>query len=248
MSGSGQNEPCRPRSGAAGPPSIADAAGASTAGQAASHVDLLGYRQSVRRPRCRGTARYFLFFGAQAIAGRLSIPGAAVSSTPTLGSPTNKPSTLSSRRCAGSSGYSTARSRSRGPSRCCAICRATPIALLSRTVGLSLLMMVACVPLEGLSHRRSWPLENDVARTARVYPPVPDARVTEGLPSHPPLRAVRKRRELPRPPGCYARVLKRVGIQYWRIVSTAAGISLWAVRRDCSVSVPCLGGPSIGRP
>ena len=30
-------------------------------------------------------------------------------------------------------------------------------------------------------------------RTARVYPPVPDARVTEGLPSHPPLRAVRQR-------------------------------------------------------
>jgi cytochrome bd ubiquinol oxidase subunit II len=26
-----------------------------------------------------------------------------------------------------------------------------------------------------------------------VYPPVPDARVTEGLPSHPPLRAVRQR-------------------------------------------------------
>ena len=35
------------------------------------------------------------------------------------------------------------------------------------------------IPLEGLSHRRSWPLENDDARTARVYPPVPDARVPE---------------------------------------------------------------------
>ena len=37
---------------------------------------------------------------------------------------------------------------------------------------------------------------------------------------------IRKRRELPRPPGCYARVLKRVGIQYCRISSTTAGMSL----------------------
>jgi hypothetical protein len=36
----------------------------------------------------------------------------------------------------------------------------------------------------------------------------------------------RKRCELPRPPGCYARVLKRVGMQYCRISSTTAGMSL----------------------
>jgi len=36
----------------------------------------------------------------------------------------------------------------------------------------------------------------------------------------------RKRCELPRQPGCYARVLKRVGIQYCRISSTTAGMSL----------------------
>jgi len=36
----------------------------------------------------------------------------------------------------------------------------------------------------------------------------------------------RKRYELPRPPGGYDRVLKRVGIQYCRISSTTAGISL----------------------
>jgi len=37
---------------------------------------------------------------------------------------------------------------------------------------------------------------------------------------------LRKRYELPRPPGGYDRVLKRVGIQYWRISSTATGIYL----------------------
>jgi hypothetical protein len=36
----------------------------------------------------------------------------------------------------------------------------------------------------------------------------------------------RKRYELPRPPGGYDQDLKRVGIQYWRISSTTAGISL----------------------
>jgi hypothetical protein len=36
----------------------------------------------------------------------------------------------------------------------------------------------------------------------------------------------RKRCELPRPPGGYDRVLKRVGIQYCRISSTTAGMSL----------------------
>ncbi len=35
-----------------------------------------------------------------------------------------------------------------------------------------------------------------------------------------------KRYELPRPPGGYDRVLKRVGIQYCRISSTTAGMSL----------------------
>ena len=37
---------------------------------------------------------------------------------------------------------------------------------------------------------------------------------------------MRKRYELPRPPGGYDRVLKRVGIQYCRICSTTAGMSL----------------------
>ena len=60
------------------------------------------------------------------------------------GLPTSARSSASSLRCAGSSGWSTARRRSRGPSRCYAICRATPIASPSRTVGWSLLMMAAC--------------------------------------------------------------------------------------------------------
>jgi hypothetical protein len=42
-----------------------------------------------------------------------------------------------------------------------------------------------------------------------------------------PLKTKRcKRCELPRPPGGYDRVLKRVGIQYCRISSTTAGMSL----------------------
>jgi hypothetical protein len=36
----------------------------------------------------------------------------------------------------------------------------------------------------------------------------------------------RKRCELPRRRAAYDRVLNRVGIQYWRISSTTAGISL----------------------
>ena len=44
------------------------------------------------------------------------------------------------------------------------------------------------VSLEGLSHRRSWPLENHDAHAARVHPPVPRPRAAEGLPPHPTLR------------------------------------------------------------
>ena len=41
---------------------------------------------------------------------------------------------------------------------------------------------------------------------------------------------------------------KRVGIQYWRMASMAAGISLWALRNNSAVSRPFLAGPSSGRP
>src|SRR5258708_5120765 len=50
-----------------------------------------------------------------------------------LGLPTRGPSSASSPRCSASSGSSTARRRSRGPSRCCAISPAIPIASPSRT-------------------------------------------------------------------------------------------------------------------
>ena len=50
-----------------------------------------------------------------------------------------------------------------------------------------------CVPLEGLSHRRPGPLEDDAASPARVHPALPDARAAQGLPPHPPLRALRQR-------------------------------------------------------
>ena len=38
------------------------------------------------------------------------------------------------------------------------------------------------------------PLQDDDAGDRRVHPPLPDPRAAEGLPSHPPLRAVRQRR------------------------------------------------------
>ena len=36
----------------------------------------------------------------------------------------------------------------------------------------------------------------------------------------------------------YGRVLNRVGIQYWRVNSTAAGIAVWAERRSMSTLAP----------
>src|SRR5271166_2724589 len=49
------------------------------------------------------------------------------------------------------------------------------------------------VPLEGLSHRRSGPLEDDAASPARVHPALSHARAAQGFPPHPPLRALRQR-------------------------------------------------------
>ena len=46
------------------------------------------------------------------------------------------------------------------------------------------------VPLEGLSHQRPGPLEDDAASPARVHQTLPAARVAQGLPPHPPLRAL----------------------------------------------------------
>ena len=49
------------------------------------------------------------------------------------------------------------------------------------------------VPLEGLSHQRPGPLEDNAASPARIHQALPAARVTQGLPPHPPLRALRQR-------------------------------------------------------
>ena len=49
------------------------------------------------------------------------------------------------------------------------------------------------VPLEGLSHQRPGPLEDDAASPARVYQALPDTRATQGLPPHPPLWALCQR-------------------------------------------------------
>jgi hypothetical protein len=46
------------------------------------------------------------------------------------------------------------------------------------------------VPLEGLSQQRPGPLEDDAAAPARVHQALPAARATQGLPPHPPLRAL----------------------------------------------------------
>src|SRR5208283_5600086 len=42
------------------------------------------------------------------------------------------------------------------------------------------------VPLEGSSHRRSGPLEDNAVASARVHPALPPARAAQGLPPHPP--------------------------------------------------------------
>ena len=65
-----------------------------------------------------------------------------------------------------------------------------------------------CVPLEGLSHQRPRPLEDDAASPARVHQALPAARAAQGLPPHPPLRALclrqprREHRDGPRTPRC----------------------------------------------
>src|SRR5258708_2966909 len=46
----------------------------------------------------------------------------------------------------------------------------------------------------------------------------------------------------------YGRVLNRVGIQYWRVNSTAAGIALGAERRSMSTLSPIGADGIIGRP
>ena len=49
------------------------------------------------------------------------------------------------------------------------------------------------VPLQGLSHQRPGPLEDDAASPARVHQALPDARAAQGLPPHPPLWALCQR-------------------------------------------------------
>src|SRR5487761_2071740 len=46
----------------------------------------------------------------------------------------------------------------------------------------------------------------------------------------------------------YGRVLNRVGIQYWRVSATAAGIAVWAERRSMSASAPVGADGISGRP
>ena len=64
------------------------------------------------------------------------------------------------------------------------------------------------VPLEGLSHQRPRPLEDDAASPARVHQALPAARAAQGLPPHPPLRALclrqprREHRDGPCSPQC----------------------------------------------
>jgi hypothetical protein len=45
------------------------------------------------------------------------------------------------------------------------------------------------LPLEGLPRRRPGALEDDATSSARVHQALPAARIAQGLPSHPPLRA-----------------------------------------------------------
>ena len=46
------------------------------------------------------------------------------------------------------------------------------------------------IPLEGLPHQRPGPLEDNAASPARVHQALPHPRAAQGLPPHPPLRAL----------------------------------------------------------
>ena len=70
--------------------------------------------------------------------------------------------------------------------------------------------------------RRSPAVEASVLRHISEMVAITEACAAPAGPVH----LYRKRCELPRPPGGYDRVLKRVGIQYCRISSTTAGMSL----------------------
>ena len=68
---------------------------------------------------------------------------------------------------------------------------------------------------------------NDCAAYRESHPHSTVLRRKEGIKNTVHVSRInRKRFDDPTPPGSYDRVLKRVGIQYWRISSTTAGMSL----------------------
>jgi hypothetical protein len=134
------------------------------------------------------------------------------------------------------SGRSTPRSRSADPRPSSPISRATPTASPSRTTVSSSRPERRHVQIQGLPHRRTWPIQDDDTAHPRVHPPLPDPRPAQGLPPHQPLRPVRQRQPSRQPgprPRAAPRGASRDGIadredcyRRWRNTRRAASMSL----------------------
>ena len=120
--------------------------------------------------------------------------GACSSSAIMRGSPTRLRSRPIWRHCARSIGWSTPRSRSPDPSKCCAI-----LSRYTHRVAISNRRLISAdengvtfkykdYRIDGPSRYKTMTLDD-----RRVHPPLPDPRPAEGLPSHPPLRPARQR-------------------------------------------------------
>ena len=90
-------------------------------------------------------------------------------------------------------GWSTPRSRSPDPSKCCTTCRATPTASRFQSPVAVRRPQRRHLQIQGLSDRRASPLQDDDVDHRRVHPALPYPRAAEGLPPNPTLWAARQR-------------------------------------------------------
>ena len=94
--------------------------------------------------------------------------------------------------------------------------------------------------MEGLPASRARPPQDHDARDARVHPPLPHPRPAEGLPSHPPLWAVRQRRA----PATIARARELLAVPAPRSRPTTRPTDP-APAKPLAHPCPCCGGRMI---
>ena len=109
------------------------------------------------------------------------------------GSSTRPRSNASSPRCGAQGGSSIARRRSPDRSKCCAICPVTPTGSPSRTAASSQLTTPASLSAGRTIASTVRTAGRRCASPAGVHPAFSHARAAQGLPPHPPLRALRQR-------------------------------------------------------